>query len=78
MGGALGIHVDHGIGAGDQYFKNTICKLQKAYVFGAYCGRDVFGVYYKQWDDGSIEMDKVGYLQKIEPMEIPRSRRRSG
>ena len=33
------------------------------------------GVHYKQWDDGSIEMDQVGYVQKISPIEVPRSRR---
>ena len=75
--GVLGIHVDDGLGAGDGYFKSIIGKLGKIYDFGAYYERefDFCGVHYKQWDDGSIEMDQVGYIQKITPIEVPRTRR---
>eukprot|EP00435_Cladocopium_sp_Y103_P035397 s1051_g9.t1 len=75
--GVLGIHVDDGLGAGDGYFKSIIGKLRKIYDFGAYYERefDFCGVHYKQWDDGSIEMDQVGYIQKITPIEVPRTRR---
>ena len=76
--GVLGIHVDDGIGGGDSYFGEVIEKLRGIYEFGAYNEKefDFCGVHYRQWDDGSIEMDQVGYLQKIEPIEIPRSRRK--
>ena len=69
--------MDDGIGAGDQYFKETIGKLRKIYDFGAYYERefDFCGVHYKQWDYCSIEMDQGSYLQKIAPIEIPRARR---
>ena len=30
---------------------------------------------YFQWDDGSIEMGQDSYIQKISPIEIPKSRR---
>eukprot|EP00435_Cladocopium_sp_Y103_P022581 s1765_g5.t1 len=77
--GILGIHVDDGIGAGDAYFKSVIQKLRGIYDFGAYNEGefDFCGVHYKQWDDGSIEMDQGSYLQKIDPIEIPRARRNS-
>eukprot|EP00435_Cladocopium_sp_Y103_P075770 s178_g64.t1 len=75
--GVLGIHVDDGIGAGDGYFKSTIQKLRGIYEFGAYYEKefDFCGVHYKQWDDGSIEMEQINYLQKIEPIDVARSRR---
>ena len=75
--GILGIHVDDGIGAGDDHFKETIGRLRKLYEFGSYYEKefDFCGVHYKQWDDCTIEMDQVGYVQKISPIEIPRNRR---
>ena len=75
--GVLGVHVDDGIGGGDSYFQSVIQRLKGIYAFGAYneVQFDFCGVHYKQWDDGSIEMDQVGYMKKIEPIEIPRPRR---
>ena len=75
--GCLGLHVDDGIGGGDTYFREIIGKLQGIYSFGAYNeGEFEFcGVRYFQWDDGSIEMEQNSYIQKISPVEIPRSRR---
>lgn len=51
--------------------------MQKVYDFVAYYEKEFgfCGVHYKQWEDYSIAMDQVGYLQKIEPIEVPRSRR---
>eukprot|EP00435_Cladocopium_sp_Y103_P048495 s2024_g14.t1 len=75
--GILGVHVDDGLGGGDSYFHEVLGKLRKIYDFGAYNeGEFEFcGVKYKQWDDGTIEMDQGEYLNKIEPIEIPRLRR---
>lgn len=75
--GCLGIHVDDGIGGGDQYFGKVIGKLREIYSFGAYKeGEFEFcGVRYFQWDDGSIGMEQSSYIQKISRIEIPRSRR---
>jgi hypothetical protein len=75
--GILGVHVDDGIGAGDSYFKSIIQKLRGIYDFGAYYEKEFTfcGVHYKQWDDSSIEMDQVDYIQKIEPIDVGRSRR---
>ena len=75
--GILGVHVDDGIGAGDSYFKSIIQKLRGIYDFGTYYEKEFTfcGVHYKQWDDSSIEMDQVDYIQKIEPIDVGRSRR---
>eukprot|EP00435_Cladocopium_sp_Y103_P042279 s1426_g11.t1 len=77
--GILGVHVDDGLGGGDNYFHEVLGKLRKIYDFGAYNEGefDFCGVRYKQWDDGTIEMDQGEYLNKIEPVEIPRSRRQT-
>ena len=75
--GCVGLHVDDGIGGGDKYFREIIGKLRSKFEFGAYNEGDFefCGVRYYQWDDGSIEMSQDSYVQKIHPIEIPRSRR---
>ncbi|CAE7315683.1 RE1 [Symbiodinium sp. CCMP2592] len=68
--GVLGIHVDDGIGGGDAYFSRVIEQLRGIYSFGSYDeGEFVFtGIRFRQWDDGSIEMDQTAYLEKIMPI----------
>ena len=75
--GVLGIHVDDGIGGGDGYFSQVIEKLRKIYSFGSYEeGEFTFtGIRFRQWDDSSIEMDQSRYIEKIDPIQIPRERR---
>ena len=75
--GVLGIHVDDGIGGGDDYFHSVLQQLKGIYDFGAYNEGDFefCGVRYRQWDDGTIEMDQNEYLRRIEPVEIPKHRR---
>ena len=75
--GVLGIHVDDGIGGGDWYFKETLQKLRDRFSFGAYNEYefDFCGVHYKQWDDGTIEMDQREYIKKITPIDVPKNRR---
>ena len=67
--GLLGIHVDDGIGGGDDYFCTALQQIQKVYSFGAFQKRTVVfcGVRYFQWDDGSIEMDQREYLEENLP-----------
>ena len=36
---------------------------------------EICGARYFQWDDGSIEMNKDSYIQRISPVEIPKFRR---
>ena len=73
----MGIHVDDGIGGGDAYFGKVIEQLRGIYSFGS-CdeGEFVFtGIRFRQWDDGSIEMDQTTYLEKIMPIHVSRDRR---
>ena len=57
--GVLGIHVNDGIGGGDENFHSVFNQLKQVYDFGVYNeGEFEFcGVRYRQWDDGTIEMD---------------------
>ena len=75
--GMIGIHVDDGLGGGDQYFHSILEQLQAKYSFGAYHEKSfVFcGVRYFQWPDGSIEVEQREYVERIEPIMIPKSRR---
>eukprot|EP00439_Symbiodinium_sp_Y106_P003663 s9931_g1.t1 len=75
--GVLGIHVDDGIGGGDEYFSEVLEQLRGIYSFGSYDeGEFTFtGVRFRQWDDGSVEMDQTQYLEKIKPIHVPKSRR---
>ena len=76
--GVLGVHVDDGIGGGDSYFREVLEKLRAKYSFGSFEeGSFVFtGIRVHQWDDMSIELDQVDYIEKIDPIQIPRDRRR--
>ena len=73
----MGIHVDDGIGGGDEYFGRVIELLRAIYNFGSYEeGEFTFtGIHFKQWLDGSIEMDQTSYVEKIAPIHVPRERR---
>ena len=75
--GSLGVHVDDGIGGGDQKFMEALERVRKRFSFGSFeKGSFVFtGIRFRQWDDGSIEYDQVDYIEKISPIEIPKSRR---
>ena len=75
--GVLGIHVDDGLGGGDEYFRMVVQKLQDKYSFGSYDeGAFTFtGIHFKQWDDGSIEYDQHEYLERIQPAHVPKQRR---
>ncbi|CAE7412933.1 RE1 [Symbiodinium natans] len=75
--GVLGIHVDDGIGGGDEYFRRVIDRLRGIYSFGSYDeGEFTFtGIRFRQWDDGSIEMDQERYIEKIVPIHVSRERR---
>ncbi|CAE7196701.1 unnamed protein product, partial [Symbiodinium sp. CCMP2592] len=75
--GVLGVHVDDGIGGGDRYFSSVIERLRGIYSFGAYEEMDfVFtGIHFKQWDDGSVEMDQHKYVEQIQPIHVARLRR---
>ena len=75
--GAIGLHVDDGIGGGDEVFRAKVEEIRAAFEFGSFeKGAFVFtGISLRQWDDGSIEMDQKAYIDKIRPIEIPKMRR---
>lgn len=47
--GVLGIHVDDGLGGGDEFFQTTIQRLKEEYSFGAYYEKefDFCGIHFK-------------------------------
>ena len=73
----LGIHVDDGIGGGDEKFSMAVQKLRDRFSFGSYDeGEFTFtGTRFRQWDDGGIEYDQQGYIEGIKPIHVPRERR---
>ena len=75
--GVLGVHVDDGLGGGDEFFHKVLARLRAKYEFGAYNegSFEFCGVRYFQWDDYSIEMGQDEYIQRIAPVQIPRDRR---
>ena len=75
--GILGIHVDDGIGGGDEYFRATIEKLRKVYSFGVFNVRsfEFCGVSFKQDEHGAIELNQCKYISQISSINIPRERR---
>eukprot|EP00435_Cladocopium_sp_Y103_P009579 s5005_g2.t1 len=75
--GCLGVHVDDGIGGGSPKFMAMLERVEKRFKFGSFeTGEFKYtGIHFKQWDDGSIEYDQKGYIEKIEPISIPKERR---
>ncbi|CAE7344232.1 unnamed protein product, partial [Symbiodinium natans] len=74
--GVLGVHVDDGIGGGDAYFSRVIQQLRDIYSFGSYEEGDFTftGIRFRQWDDCSVEMDQIQYIEKIQPIHVSRNR----
>eukprot|EP00435_Cladocopium_sp_Y103_P032729 s2065_g8.t1 len=75
--GIVGVHVDDGLGAGDETFNQAISQLEARFPFGSKMeGEFVFtGIHVKQFWDGRIELDQTKYIEDISPIEIDRSRR---
>ena len=77
--GLVGIHVDDGLGAGDQVFDEAIRKLETKYPFGSTHHSDFqfTGIHVHQNWDGSIELDQTKYVEDIPHIEVPRDRRQT-
>eukprot|EP00435_Cladocopium_sp_Y103_P074513 s963_g49.t1 len=75
--GLVGIHVDDGLGAGDDTYTKAIAELESRYPFGSKLDTDFTftGIHVHQNWDGSIELDQCKYIEDIPAIEIPRSRR---
>ena len=76
--GILGIHVDDGIGGGDDVFDAAIQQLEHKYPFGSKRQQSfVFtGIQIDQKVNGEISLSQKNYVEDIEPIMIPRERRR--
>ena len=75
--GVLGIHVDDGIGGGDEMFRQTIQALERKYPFGSKRqGSFTFtGVQVHQEHNGEIHLSQKDYINDIPPINIPKNRR---
>ena len=75
--GVLGIHVDDGIGAGNQRFQAKIAELEKVFPFGSKkMGKFTFtGIDIQQNADHSISMSQSLYVRNIKAIAIDPERR---
>ncbi|CAL1130755.1 unnamed protein product [Cladocopium goreaui] len=75
--GALGVHVDDGVGGGDEYFHQQIQALSKVLPFGSFKTRKfVFtGIELEQLPDCSIRASQADYVHRILPIDIGKPRR---
>ena len=76
--GILGTHVDDGIGGGTTTFDKALERIQKHLPFGQreYKKFRFTGLDMEQNPDYSIRVSQSEYLQKIDPIDIPKPRRK--
>ena len=77
IAGILGIHVDDGIGGGNQQFHDVINQLEKKYPFGAkkINSFTFTGIDLTQKEDHSIIMSQSTYVRKIKHIPIEPNRK---
>ena len=77
LDGVLGTHVDDGLGGGNENYENALKELQKVLPFGQreYRKFRFTGLDIEQLPDNSIKISQEEYINKIEPIQIPKSRR---
>ena len=77
--GVLGVHVDDGIGGGDQIFNQAISTLEKRFPFGSQRqGSFTFtGIHVLQEANGEIILSQKEYIQDINPIDVPKDRRKT-
>ena len=77
LDGILGTHVDDGIGGGNHNYDVALQKLQKHLPFGSreYDRFRFTGLDMEQLPDYSIRISQKAYIDKIEPIDIPKVRR---
>lgn len=76
--GVLGVHVDDGLCAGDQEFEKVLKLLEQKFPFGSKRHKNfVFtGIQVNQDDKGRIHLDQKEYVNRIDPIQIDRNRRK--
>ena len=75
--GLVGVHVDDGLGAGDEIFNQAIAQLEARYPFGSKLEGDFTftGIHVSQNWDGKIQLDQTKYVEDIMSIDVDRSRR---
>ena len=75
--GIIGVHVDDGIGGGDQVFHFKLKQLEAKYPFGSHRKRDMTftGLHIQQEANHEIFVDQKEYIQDIPSIQVPRERR---
>ena len=78
LDGILGIHVDDGIGGGNEHYEAALERLQQVLPFGSReFGRFRFtGLEVEQMPDNSIKISQEDYAHKIDPIDISKERRK--
>eukprot|EP00435_Cladocopium_sp_Y103_P038044 s2038_g10.t1 len=75
--GSLGVHVDDGIGGGDEKFYAALERIREQFAFGSF-EKGAFnftGIRFRQWDDKSVEYDQIEYIEKISHIEVKKCRK---
>ena len=77
--GLVGVHVDDGLAAGDDHFRQCIQQLESKFPFGSKKeGSFQFtGIRIQQKVDGSIELDQTKYIEDIPAIDVSRDRRKN-
>ena len=76
--GILGTHVDDGIGGGTEEFEKALTMVQQHLPFGQkeYKKFRFTGLDIEQNTDYSIRVSQADYISKIDPIDIPKPRRK--
>ena len=77
LAGVLGVHVDDGIGAGNELFEQKIQELERKFKFGSHktTAFTFTGVEITQRGDHSIHMSQSQYIRKINSINIDINRK---
>ena len=78
LDGILGIHVDDGIDGGNSRYEEAVRKLQETLPFGSH-EYDKFrftGLDLEQMPDFLIKVSQENYMHKIDPIDVPKERRK--
>ena len=80
LDGILGIHVDDGLGGGNERYEEALRRLQETLPFGSheYDSFRFTGLDLEQLPDYSIKISQENYLHKIDPIDVPKERRKHG
>lgn len=77
IAGILGVHVDDGLGGGNEYFQSKINLLEKKYPFGSKKSQSFTftGIELTQQGDNSIVMNQSKYINRIPAIHIDINRK---